>query len=1561
MAEIKNNFLKGRMNKDLDERLVSKGEYRDALNVEVSSSDGSNIGTAQNIKGNSLIASPISSNYTFTNAVDAEVVGVIADKPNDKMYYFVKNANNVDDETYNGNLVTLGLASDAIIEYDSTTDETDYIFVDVHTTIVKVNAFAGTTVTLTSVNDTAGIEPGMKVEAIKYDGLDIFIDDDVRVVSVNDLVGTLVISSSQAISQANIDNNSVVLRLTKAKLLNFSELNNRNITGINIIDGNILFTDGISEPKKININRSRLGTNNQYNTTHIVIEDPTEVGGYSISSRQACVLENITLIKQNPQEPPRIKIYNTHREADTTASINTINLDSYSIGDSVELVASAVPEYYVGDTLNLDDGLGGTATVVITDINSGVNLTCIIINISASNGAQTWTAELARANTMYENSFIRFAYRYIYQENEYSGYSPFSNAGFSDARKPQDDDFGVNFTKLLIVQNWVPPYIPEDVKAIEIVAKLDSAPQIYSIKKFDRYSDEFEVDADGSYNGRFVIRSEVFLSTIEDNQILRPWDAVPKFALAQEITGNRVLFGNYTQGYDLIDSSFLPINLDMDVSIRPYNDSSNEYHFNYARESVKSGRSYQVGVVYRDDLGRETPVLVSESSVIKADRLLSYYNNRIVAKIKSPAPYWATSYKFFVKDTTPVSYNVVIQNVYEVEDYWWIEFDSKDKDKIKEGDTLILKRFNGYATETQAASIVVENVSNPTAEYEVLSRSNEAPLAIDPDVANGKFWVKIKNDSLAVLNISNWGLGPENNKGVFEVKPITLADTDIYFEASQAYPIRMNRETCQQYIKVGSYVTGVSIDSSGVPTSLDGTLPPNTQPFADDGEVYVTNVVSTSDSVTETIAITLDTSITLTIPADGKILLRFALPPTTTQTGVFESGDCFVTAELAADVAASNTLYLKKLTHPIATDLTPSNSIMLPWYNCYSYGNGVELMSIQDSILYPQLSKGVKVSSIIEDYQEENISNGLIFSGIYNKKSSTNRLNQFIAAESITKDLSPEYGSIQKLHSRDTDVIALCEDKVLRVLANKDALYNADGNINVTSNENVLGQAIPYAGNYGISKNPESFADYGYRVYFADRARGSVLRLSRDGLTVISDIGMKDWFFDNLKSAWKVLGTFDDRKNHYNITVYAGGDNSRFLGIDADNNTISFNESSNGWESFKSFLPESGISLNAQYYTFKNGKLWLHRSSETRGNFYGSQYDATITTVFNSSPDVIKSFKTLNYEGSQTRVIQDLTDQQYYNNTAFAGWWADSLTTDFESGVVREFINKENKWFNYIHGANTEWTNDEGLGASGNIDTQAFSLQGVGALSIDSTGDAPAVTYSLYVNPAPAAAVSEFVSNNNVTISGLSGSVTPGDQVFTITPLPGYSIQATSVSVFGALPSQISGVTFTQSGSNVIGTITFNNFTASSNQTITFQYTFTKKIKEADVEVSIGHKKDTNEVVDIIVSGNYAKGTGQSSVQKLVYPVIGTPEKSVFEKVCTADFTADSGYYYPVAPRVEIKSKNLQNYRVIYGKPTLDGSNRIIAQQVFIEFLAEVDKYFYEGDLVYFNQETQAI
>jgi hypothetical protein len=342
----------------------------------------------------------------------------------------------------------------------------------------------------------------------------------------------------------------------------------------------------------------------------------------------------------------------------------------------------------------------------------------------------------------------------------------------------------------------------------------------------------------------------------------------------------------------------------------------------------------------------------------------------------------------------------------------------------------------------------------------------------------------------------------------------------------------------------------------------------------------------------------------------------------------------------------------------------------------------------------------------------------MIFSGIFNSISGINNTNQFLIAENITKSLNVSYGTLQKLHARDTDLIALCEDKCFRILANKDALYNADGSTNVTSSNNVLGQTVPFVGEYGISKNPESFASFGFRSYFTDKARGAVMRLSRDGLTDISDKGMSYFFQDKLKTNVNpnIIGAYDSDSSSYNVVV--GGEG------------VSFKEKADGWNTRLSYDPEAGISLNNEYYTFKNGELYEH-SNATRSNFYGVQKETTVKPIFNDAPSSIKNFKTLSYEGD-------------------AGWVADVLT-DQQDGEVEAWKKKENLYFNYIKGKATTLSN---------IDTGEFSVQGLGnVLSHDSGSTIVFINGKLNVSLQKGDIVYSYDPGNTLRVIGTVASV----------------------------------------------------------------------------------------------------------------------------------------------------------------------------------------------------------
>jgi len=542
-----------------------------------------------------------------------------------------------------------------------------------------------------------------------------------------------------------------------------------------------------------------------------------------------------------------------------------------------------------------------------------------------------------------------------------------------------------------------------------------------------------------------------------------------------------------------------------------------------------------------------------------------------------------------------------------------------------------------------------------------------------------------------------------NNPAIFETEPKESIDVNIFYEISDAYPTSLNINTAERWVPKGSVVTC------------------KTHPG------FTANIVSAINSAMFVTGFEQGTN--------GKLIIKFNYPLNYLVTGAQELA--FTRADggfttLTGDWYPSTPVVITSLTNPNSglnffpdetgyevnvTDLGKTK-LGLSWFNAYSFGNGVESNRLRDDFNQVFISKGVKASTTLEsNYEEERRHNGLIYSGIYNSTSGTNNLNQFIQAEKITKDINPTYGSIQKLFSRNTDLISFCEDRVIRIAANKDAIFNADGNPQLIASPNVLGQVLPFTGDYGISKNPESFAFESYRAYFTDAKRGAVLRLSKDGLTNIADYGMSDYFKKNLKLYDKVLGSYDDKKENYNLTLADYSCNK-----EGDNvaKTVTFSETIKGWTSFMSFIPEQAMSMENNYYTFKDGTPWKHHVPNVdRNTFYYVPYPSTVEFYLNQEPDSVKSFKTLNYEGSQARVYEETVGtidsnpgQGYYNLQPKIGWDVLYIKTDLESGKIQgnQFVEKEGKWFNYIQG-------DKDIITSGNLDSSNFNIQGIGRSS----------------------------------------------------------------------------------------------------------------------------------------------------------------------------------------------------------------------------------------------------
>jgi hypothetical protein len=287
---------------------------------------------------------------------------------------------------------------------------------------------------------------------------------------------------------------------------------------------------------------------------------------------------------------------------------------------------------------------------------------------------------------------------------------------------------------------------------------------------------------------------------------------------------------------------------------------------------------------------------------------------------------------------------------------------------------------------------------------------------------------------------------------------------------------------------------------------------------------------------------------------------------------------------------------------------------------------------------------GAKAYLVEEDESASFRINSLIYSGIFNSRTGINNSNVFSVSEDITKSADPANGSIQKLYAEDTNLIVFQESKVSKALIDKDAIYSAEGGGSITNSNLVIGTIQPYAGEYGISKNPESFAVYGYQKYFADKNNNVILRLSSNGITEISSYGMIDFFRDTLTSIDNnnaqgyVTGGYDVHNSQYVVSMQQ----NPVLQPDSTNSsTLSFDESVKGWVSFFTYKPEQIFSLRNVFYSAKDGGLFKHYVSRTpagnnipRGSFYGVSNQSSISFVLNQNPSNSKSFQTISYEGT---------------------------------------------------------------------------------------------------------------------------------------------------------------------------------------------------------------------------------------------------------------------------------------------------------------------------------------
>ena len=335
---------------------------------------------------------------------------------------------------------------------------------------------------------------------------------------------------------------------------------------------------------------------------------------------------------------------------------------------------------------------------------------------------------------------------------------------------------------------------------------------------------------------------------------------------------------------------------------------------------------------------------------------------------------------------------------------------------------------------------------------------------------------------------------------------------------------------------------------------------------------------------------------------------------------------------------------------------------------------------------------GAKAYLISETNSGSIRQSGLIYSGIFNSRTGINNTNQFPVGEEITRSLDPAKGGIQKLYAENTNLTVFQELKVSRALIDKDAIYSAEGSALTTTAAQVIGQVVPYTGEYGISKDPGSFAVYANRKYFTDKNKNLVLRLSNDGITEISGYGMRDFFRDEMSTLdlnstvkGKIVGGYDIEGGGYTLSLQAHSNGNY--------KTLSFSESTRGWVSFYDYKPDQVFSFKGKFYSTNSSSsdtekgLHEHYAKEDdHNNFYNNgRSGSSITFVFNPKVSTPKNFLTINYEGNDGWEVESITTPSGTGlpiNKALSVSESRSTLADMQSQLFsNNFKRKENKYF----------------------------------------------------------------------------------------------------------------------------------------------------------------------------------------------------------------------------------------------------------------------------------------
>ena len=944
----------------------------------------------------------------------------------------------------------------------------------------------------------------------------------------------------------------------------------------------------------------------------------------------------------------------------------------------------------------------------------------------------------------------QFRYRYHFYDNEVSAWSP-----ISDIVSSHWDNINVSQTNLtpgednmitISVRNssGIVEFIEiagRKCKDLGLLSRGNRGP--YSIvAKLDNDFSAWQLNPDSEQQISFY--NDQAYPTAIAGEGERLFDAVPRSAHTQTILGNnRLTYGNYTEGFDVPKVS---------LSVTPQYGYIQGYDTVYGGSgwtnpvtnqlgegvsSFKSGAFHSFGIIYYDEKGRCSTVLVDDTSRC----YVKFPTERVAADIPTGNPtgqlYGAVTMKWSINHKAPDWAN----------HYRWAYSKNNTVDEFIQ--FRILHAFNNQDPASPNDNRVFLSLRGlKGADDSYITVSELDPNAVpNPDISILDYDF-LKGDRIRIITSGSQttaafpaNIQAEYNNTITTYYDVKVSGLEYYAQNNPNIPIRTNTVPSTNALaddgsEDGWYlIVDEIIDSNGnVVTGYgSGNVTANTdlfeqaiveiyrpRPDAEPGEMFYFEFSELYDIDKQTgrhLGPLAEQGETFTEDDFGNFTSN------TPATGQFIYGDVYYKKRnmqmINSSTKSEQEFYVEDY---FLNDFTESNHISIGRANIYS-----------------------------AFFRQQNKESSLTYSDVYQPASSFNGLSTFDYNEGNWEDYSRIYGTVQKIHYRNTDIIMIQEDKTFKIPIQRDILLSADGKGTVGVSNKILNPIVPVAGAYGISKNPESFVVNGDVLYWTDIRRGAAVRMSRDGITPISEVKMVDFFRDksehyqsydpqyrweldygNIKTymltgdhaKFRILGGFNPKHGEYVVQMptiarhESGWENYAEIYDDVNSywsdltnpetglplsedvlvigGTIAWTERQKRWTSLYSHMAEYYCKINRLFVSWDDGFIYLHDlDSDNYNTFYGITYYTELDFVVNEGPSSVKGFKSITLEANQELesdeegVEED--EKTSYNIT---------LVTDMTQTSVNRhnFDQRENKQYAQIPFVTTNSTGAEIIG-----------------------------------------------------------------------------------------------------------------------------------------------------------------------------------------------------------------------------------------------------------------------